>query len=259
MAKKGLVLTVLGLFLCATISSNVLAKSDVYFNQPVDKRFAWLNNDAHGNANFKDKIVELINSAKESIDICTMSFGGVIEKNGRTEIKEIAEALVAAANKGIKVRVICDGAKRFQDGFQYVLRSPVQVADNNLPALYCKINFQKKDSAVPEGFLADYGEAYALRNSGYTYGWVSSDISNGEIVKSTSTQYTTSLLKDVYTIRNTKSAKWQIKLPNGYYYVLVNVGRDDSYDKGPYYNYIKVQNEQIHTYKDNDVLKYSDY
>jgi hypothetical protein len=39
MAKKGLVLTVLGLFLCATISSNVLAKSDVYFNQPVDKRF----------------------------------------------------------------------------------------------------------------------------------------------------------------------------------------------------------------------------
>ena len=209
-----------------------------------------MNNDAHGEVDFKAKIIELINSAEKSVDICTMSFGGV---------NEIADALIAAANKGIKVRVICDGGKRFQDGMERVLRGPVQVADNNLPALYCKINFQKKDSAVPEGFLADYGEAYALRNSGYTYGWVSSDISNGEIVKSTSTQYTTSLLKDVYTIRNTKSAKWQIKLPNGYYYVLVNVGRDDSYDKGPYYNYIKVQNEQIHTYKDNDVLKYSDY
>lgn len=250
MAKKGLVLTVLGLFLCATISSNVLATSEVYFNQPVDKRFAWLNNDAHGEVDFKAKIIDLINSAEKSVDICTMSFGGV---------NEIADALVAAANKGIKVRVICDGGKRFQDGMERVLRGPVQVADNNLPALYCKINFQKKDSSVPEGFLADYGEAYALRNNGYTYGWVSSDISNGEIVKSASTQYTTSLLKDVYTIRNTKSAKWQIKLPNGYYYVLVNVGRDDSYDKGSYYNYIKVQNEQIHTYKEGDTLKYSDY
>ena len=207
MAKKGLVLTVLGLFLCATISSNVLATSEVYFNQPVDKRFAWLNNDAHGEVDFKAKIIDLINSAEKSVDICTMSFGGV---------NEIADALVAAANKGIKVRVICDGGKRFQDGMERVLRGPVQVADNNLPALYCKINFQKKDSSVPEGFLADYGEAYALRNNGYTYGWVSSDISNGEIVKSASTQYTTSLLKDVYTIRNTKSAKWQIKLPNGY-------------------------------------------
>ena len=56
MAKKGLVLTVLGLFLCATISSTVLAKSEVYFNKPVDKRFAWLNNDANGNVNFREKI-----------------------------------------------------------------------------------------------------------------------------------------------------------------------------------------------------------
>lgn len=251
MVKKSLALTIVCLFFCAVFSSVVLAKSEVYFNKPINKSYAWLNNDAHGDVDFKAKIIELINSAEKTIDICTMSFGGV---------NDIADALVAAANKGVKVRVICDAGKRFQDGMERILRGPVQVADNNLPALYCKINFQKKDSAIPEGFLADYGDSYGNREGGYTYGWVSSDISNGEIVKSASTEYTTSLLQDVYIIRNTKSAKWQIKLPNGYYYVLVNVGREDAYDNNAtYYNYIKVQNEQINTYKDNGVLRYSDY
>lgn len=240
MAKKGLVLTVLGLFLCATISSNVLAKSEVYFNQPVDKRFAWLNNDAHGKEDFEAKIIELINSAKESIDICTMSFSGV---------DNITGALVAAANKGIKVRIICDRGYRFKDGVQQVLHGPVQVADNNLPALVCKVNFQKEDRAVPDGFLADYGEEYGDRGNGYTYGWENA-IPETNFKEASSSQYTTTLLGNTCVIKNNASKKWKIKLPAGDYYVLANVGQSGYSCK----NYIKAQEQNVFDYLNKSLL-----
>lgn len=247
--KQLIALGTLGLFLSGSFGSTAWAKSEAYFNKPVDKRFAWLNNDARGNIDFQAKIVELINSAEKSVDVCTMSFGGV---------NAIADALAVAAGKGIRVRIIGNSGYRFGEGFQRALRGSVQIADNNLPSLVCRINFQKKDSPVPENFLPDYGDVYGDRGNGHAYGWTLK--SAIEAQKTDSTEYTSSLLRDVFIIRNNKeSAKWQIKLPNGYYYVLVNVGRHDNYDKENYFNYIKVQGKEIFTYKKNQKLHYSDY
>ena len=36
-----------------------------------------------------------------------------------------------------------------------------------------QINFQRPESDTPPGFLADGGEAYGLRENGYSYGWIS--------------------------------------------------------------------------------------
>ncbi len=243
--KKFFVLAMAGFFLCTAFSSTVLAKSEAYFNKPVDKRFAWLNNDAHGEADFQNEIIKLINSAEKSVDICTMSFGGV---------NDISDALAAAAGKGINVRIISDGGKRFQEGFQRTLRGSVQIADNNLPALVCRINFQKKGSKVPGGFLPDYGDKYANRGNGYTYGWTTA-VSENDFKKTASSEYNSSLLGDVYTVQNTTSTQWQIKLPDGYYYVLVNVGQDGY----SCLNYIKVQGKNVFTYKSNGKLLYSEY
>lgn len=249
LCKRLIALGTIGLFLSVSFWSAAWAKSEAYFNKPVDKRFAWLDNDANGETDFKVKITELINSAEKSIDVCTMSFGGV---------NDIADALAAAASKGIRVRIIGNSGHRFGEGFQRALRGPVQIADNNLPALVCRINFQKKDSSAPAGFLPDYGDLFGARGNGWTYGWTTK--STIEAKKTNSTVYSSSLLGDVFVIRNNEqSAKWQIELPNGYYYVLVNVGRHDNYDKENYFNYIKAQEKKIFTYKKNQKLHYSDY
>jgi len=34
-----------------------------------------------------------------------------------------------------------------------------------------KINFQLKGGPVPEGYLPDYGEVFADRGNGFSYGW----------------------------------------------------------------------------------------
>ncbi len=231
--KKFFVYGMLWLFLCCFFESTAWSKTEAYFNKTVDKRFAWLNNDAHGDVDFKAKIIELINSAKQSIDVCTMSFGGV---------EEIGDALAAAAAEGKQVRIIGNAGHRFGDGYQRALRGPVQIADNNLPALVCRINFQIDGSFVPKGFLPDYGNAYGDRKNGHTYGWEVK--STGNIEKTNSTEYSSSLLSDVFVIQNNKqSAKWSIKLDNGFYYVLVNVGSPDRKT----FNYIKVQDQTVFT------------
>ena len=240
-------LGVLGLFLWGSFFSTAWAKSEAYFNKPVDKRFAWLNNDAHGDVDFQAKIIELIESATVSIDVSTMSFGGV---NG------IADALATAAKNGKKVRIIGNSGHRFGEGFQRALRGPVQIADNNLPALVQRINFQQRSSSVPEGFLPDYGDAYGDRGNGQTYGWITNIPVAADFRKTPLTEYGTSLLGDTYAKANTTSAQWQIALPNGYYYVVVNVGQAGY----PCRNYIKAQGWSVFTYKTSTgAIQYSDY
>ena len=68
------VLALLGLSLGA---SPARAGTEVLFNHPIDKRYAWLDNDATGDADFRARLKALIQGATTSIDICTMSFGGL--------------------------------------------------------------------------------------------------------------------------------------------------------------------------------------
>lgn len=71
---------------------------NVYFNKDVNTSVSSGVN-ASGNADFKTKIVQKIHSTRYSIDVALYSLSGTVGA-------EIANALVMAKNRGVKVRVI---------------------------------------------------------------------------------------------------------------------------------------------------------
>ncbi|MFN4110755.1 MAG: phospholipase D-like domain-containing protein, partial [Ignavibacteria bacterium] len=74
-------------------------KINVYFNSTVDQTVAIPGNEAKGNVNLTEKLLERINSAEYSIDMCVYSF-----YNQPT----IVNALISAKNRGVKVRIVYD-------------------------------------------------------------------------------------------------------------------------------------------------------
>jgi phosphatidylserine/phosphatidylglycerophosphate/cardiolipin synthase-like enzyme len=72
----------------------------VYFNQSVDTSIA-RDDEARGNVNLVQALVNRINAAQHSVDIALYSLSGTA---GAT----IANALIAAHNRGVRVRVIMD-------------------------------------------------------------------------------------------------------------------------------------------------------
>ncbi len=90
----------------STLQSVTTASSDptigtinVYFNFSVDTTVAIPSNSAKGNVNFEQKLMERINSANYSIDLSLYSFFGM---------QNIADAIIAARDRGVKVRVVYD-------------------------------------------------------------------------------------------------------------------------------------------------------
>lgn len=74
-------------------------KINVYFNSTVDQSVAIPGNEAKGNVNFTEKLLERINAAEYSIDMCVYSFYNQ---------PSIVNALIAARNRGVKVRIVYD-------------------------------------------------------------------------------------------------------------------------------------------------------
>ncbi len=85
----------------ATTSSTdpTLGTINVYFNFSVDTTVAIPGNAAKGNVNFEQKLLERINSSDSSIDMALYSFDG---------LPNVANALIAAKNRGVKIRVVYD-------------------------------------------------------------------------------------------------------------------------------------------------------
>lgn len=80
-------------------TDTTIGKINVYFNFSVDPSVAIPGNEAQGNVNFEEKLIERINSADHSIDMALYSFA---------DKPNIASALIAAKNRGIKIRVVYD-------------------------------------------------------------------------------------------------------------------------------------------------------
>lgn len=72
---------------------------NVYFNSSVDRTVAIPGNEARGNVNLTEKLLERINAAEFSIDMCVYSF-----YNQPT----VVNALIAARHRGVKVRIVYD-------------------------------------------------------------------------------------------------------------------------------------------------------
>jgi phosphatidylserine/phosphatidylglycerophosphate/cardiolipin synthase-like enzyme len=74
-------------------------KINVYFNSTVDQTVAIPGNEAKGNVNLTEKLIERINAAEYSIDMSVYSFYNQ---------PSIVNALISAKNRGVKVRIVYD-------------------------------------------------------------------------------------------------------------------------------------------------------
>ena len=80
--------------------SRSTGRINVYFNKSIDTTVSiWQK--ATGNVDLKAKLIERINQARYSIDICIYNFSGTVAS-------QIADALVNAKNRGVKIRFITE-------------------------------------------------------------------------------------------------------------------------------------------------------
>lgn len=88
-------------FVSSTSSdSRSTGRINVYFNKSIDTSVSiWQK--AMGNVDLKTKLIERINQARYSIDVCIYNFSGTVAS-------QIADALVSAKNRGVKIRFITE-------------------------------------------------------------------------------------------------------------------------------------------------------
>ena len=99
------------------------------------------------------------------------------------------------------------------------------------------VNFSRMEDTPPEGYVKDYGLPYGERESGHSFGWVSTstnipiDLSantrNRDLVNATLLQNTIIHMQyqDVAGANGTpEEGKWEIEIPNGDYEVTVGAG-----------------------------------
>jgi len=102
----------------STATSNpTLGTINVYFNFSVDTSVAIPGNAAKGNVNFPQKLIERINAATHSIDMALYSF---------FDLPQVADALVAAKNRGVKIRFVYDN-RTTQNNAQTLINAGVPV------------------------------------------------------------------------------------------------------------------------------------
>jgi len=99
------------------------------------------------------------------------------------------------------------------------------------PGHTVRINFQLSNAPIPEGYLPDYGEVFAARGNGYSYGWSGDNTSTArdrDNPLSPDQRYDTLIHMQTYG-----AYSWEIALPNGVYNVRVVAG-DPTYPGGFY-------------------------
>jgi len=102
-----------------TLSSNTeKGQMNVYFNFGVDTSVALPGNNAIGNINFTYKLLNRINSATYSIDLALYSFFGM---------NDIANAIIAAKNRGVKVRIVYDN-RDMQSSMQMLVNAGIKIS-----------------------------------------------------------------------------------------------------------------------------------
>ena len=87
-------------YVTSSASAGSTGKIEVYFNHSVDTSLArWEN--SQGPAPFLPKLLERIATARYSIDACLYSLSGYVGD-------QVAQALISARNRGVRVRVIAE-------------------------------------------------------------------------------------------------------------------------------------------------------
>ncbi len=107
---------------CTASPAQTTGEINAYFNKSVDTAVAWLH-PANGNQDLVARLKTRIDNARRSIDCAVYSMSGTV---GGT----IADALVSARNRGVKVRVICEADNRNTLAFNTVAGSGIPLIDD---------------------------------------------------------------------------------------------------------------------------------
>ena len=92
---------------------------NVYFNKSVDTSVQWLHA-ANGNADLTARMVNRLNGARRSVDAALYNLSG-------SPGASLASAMVAAKNRGVKVRVICEQDNRGNAPYNTLAASGIPV------------------------------------------------------------------------------------------------------------------------------------
>lgn len=91
----------------------------VYFNKSVETSLS-MGYPAQGNVNLPDRLIDRINGALHSIDICLYSF----------DLPEVTEALLAAANRGVLIRFVYENRTNYQAEVTRLMQNGIPVIDD---------------------------------------------------------------------------------------------------------------------------------
>ena len=130
-----------------SVTDTVTGRMNVYFNFPGDTSVAIPGNIANSSVDFQKKLLSRINNARYSIDMAVYSFSG---------LPSVADALIFAKNRGVKVRVVYD-SRATQDNMQTLLTNGILVSRRNTDTTAIMHNkffiFDSRDSILSNDWV----------------------------------------------------------------------------------------------------------
>jgi len=149
-------------------------------------------------------------------------FAGVPDR----KIGEAASAPYRIVWQGVIAGRYALRAKATAANGQSMMSAPVGVTAGKV----ISVNFQATTAEVPPGYMADYGDVFADRGNGYSYGWDADNTAyarDRNNVRSPDERYDTfnHMQKALPAGR-----VWEIEVPNGRYHVQAVVGESDNQD-----------------------------
>jgi len=131
---------------------------NVYFNYGVDHSVSIPGNEAVGLVDFRDKLKNRIFTATYSIDMAVYSFFG---------LNDVSDALIAAKNRGVKIRVVYDN-RDTQNSMQNLVNAGIQLVKRNLTSGIMHNKF-----AVFDGRNSDLNDDWIWTGS---WNWTSTEL-----------------------------------------------------------------------------------
>lgn len=116
---------------------------NVYFNKSVNTNLAWFQ-PANANQDLVQRIVTRIHNARRSIDVSLYSLSG-------TPGTAIANALVAARTRGIKVRVICEEDNRNSNAFNFIFGNGILLISDRFDPINNGLGLMHNKTFVIDG------------------------------------------------------------------------------------------------------------
>ena len=112
---------------CTASPAQTTGEINAYFSKSVNSSLAWLH-PANGNQDLPARLKTRIDNAKRSIDCAIYSMSG-------TPGTTIANALISAKSRGVKVRVICEYDNRYTAPFNSLVSNGVALIDDRFDTI----------------------------------------------------------------------------------------------------------------------------